>query len=29
VVMAGAACAAGGTVLRSASVAQWLRRLRK
>jgi hypothetical protein len=28
VVMAGAACAAGGTVLRSESVARWLRRLR-
>jgi len=28
VVMAGAACAAGGTVLRSSSVARWLRRLR-
>ncbi|HSR86366.1 MAG TPA: hypothetical protein VLM11_19490 [Streptosporangiaceae bacterium] len=28
VVMAGAACAAGGTALRSASVARWLRRLR-
>jgi hypothetical protein len=28
VVMAGAACAAGGTVLRSGSVARWLRRVR-
>jgi hypothetical protein len=28
IVMAGAACAAGGTALRSAGVAQWLRRMR-